>query len=56
MKKPIILCIMDGYGLSTSNEGNCIAKANKPNLDRIFKEYPTTTILASGEAVGLPEG
>ena len=56
MKKPIILCIMDGYGLSSSNNGNCIAQANKPNLDRIFNEYPTTTILASGEAVGLPEG
>ncbi len=56
MKKPIILCIMDGYGIAPSTAGNCIAKANKPNLDRIFKEYPTTLIEASGEAVGLPEG
>lgn len=56
MKKPIILCIMDGYGLAPAGAGNCIAEAKKPNLERIFKEYPTTTIRASGEAVGLPEG
>lgn len=56
MKKPIILCIMDGYGLAPAGKGNCIAAAHKPSLDRIFKEYPTTTIRASGEAVGLPDG
>lgn len=56
MKKPIILCIMDGYGIAPSSKGNCIAKAKKPNLDRIFNEYPTTFIQASGEAVGLPNG
>lgn len=56
MKKPIILCIMDGYGISNQLDGNCIAKANKPNLDRIFKKYPITLIQASGEAVGLPDG
>ena len=56
MKKPIILCIMDGYGISNNPTGNCISRANKPNLDRIFDEYPTTLIEASGEAVGLPEG
>lgn len=56
MKKPVILCIMDGYGISKETKGNCILQANKPNLDRIFNEYPTTLIEASGEAVGLPEG
>ena len=56
MKKPIILCIMDGYGISEPKAGNCVAAANTPNLDRIFKEYPTTLIEASGEAVGLPKG
>lgn len=56
MKKPIILCIMDGFGIAPNNPGNCITQAKKPNLDRIFKEYPTTLIQASGEAVGLPEG
>ena len=56
MKKPIILCIMDGYGLSNSDVGNCINKAKKPNLERVFSTYPTTLIEASGEAVGLPDG
>lgn len=56
MKKPIILCIMDGYGISNQLEGNCILQANKPHLDKFFNEYPTTFIKASGEAVGLPEG
>ena len=56
MKKPIILCIMDGYGISEPKKGNCVIAAKKPNLDRIFNEYPTTLIEASGESVGLPEG
>ena len=56
MKKPLILCIMDGYGLREDTYGNCVAKANKPNIDRFFKTYPHTRIEASGEAVGLPEG
>ena len=56
MKKPIILCIMDGYGIAENKAGNCISKAHKPNLDCIFNKYPTVLIEASGEAVGLPEG
>ncbi len=56
MKKPIILCIMDGFGISNIVEGNCIKQANKPNLDKFFETHPTTLIQASGEAVGLPEG
>jgi 2,3-bisphosphoglycerate-independent phosphoglycerate mutase len=56
MNKPIILCIMDGYGISHKKHGNAIMEAKKPNLDRIFKEYSYTEIAASGEAVGLPEG
>lgn len=55
-KKPVILCIMDGYGLRDNNHGNAILKAKKPNLDRFFSTYSYTTINASGEAVGLPEG
>ena len=55
-KRPVLLCIMDGYGIAECGEGNAVCKANKPNLDRIFKEYPTCIIDASGEAVGLPEG
>jgi len=56
MGKPIILCIMDGFGLRSETNGNAIYEAKKPNLDRFFKEYSFTKIRASGEAVGLPEG
>ncbi len=55
-KNLVMLLIMDGYGIRDNKNGNAIASAKKPNLDRLFKEYPNTTILASGEAVGLPDG
>ena len=56
MKKPVILVIMDGYGIRKETYGNAIAKAKKPNLDRYFSTYPMTYIQASGIDVGLPEG
>lgn len=56
MKKPVMLIIMDGYGLADPSKGNAVSLAKHPNLDRIFKEYDTKTLDASGEAVGLPEG
>lgn len=56
MKKPIILCIMDGYGIRHVEKGNAIFTAKKPNLDKIFAKYPYTEIQTSGEAVGLPDG
>ena len=56
MKKPITLIIMDGFGLSDSVKGNAIKAAKTPNLDEIFKNYPTTKISASGLDVGLPDG
>lgn len=56
MKKPVILVIMDGYGIRTETYGNAIAKAKKPNLDRFFATYPYTQIEASGIEVGLPQG
>ncbi len=56
MKKPVILCIMDGYGIRSDKKGNAIYEAKKPNLDRFFATHPYTEIEASGEAVGLPEG
>jgi len=52
----ILLLVMDGFGISTSKEGNAIALASKPNVDRIFADYPYTTLSASGLDVGLPEG
>ena len=60
MKRPLILIIMDGFGISELNETsqkiNAIKFAKTPNLDEIFKSNPYTLIKASGEAVGLPEG
>ena len=56
MKKPVTLIIMDGYGLAPAGEGNAISQAKKPNLDKMFKEYPNATLGASGEDVGLPDG
>jgi 2,3-bisphosphoglycerate-independent phosphoglycerate mutase len=56
MKKPVILIIMDGYGIRSETYGNAIAKAKKPNLDKFFSSYPNTLIQASGIDVGLPVG
>ena len=55
-KKPVALIIMDGYGLNETIEGNAIAAAKTPNLDKYFSEYPHTKLEASGLAVGLPDG
>ena len=56
-KKPVLLCIMDGFGW-TPNEtyGNAVVAAKKPFLDSLMAKYPMTTIDASGMAVGLPDG
>jgi 2,3-bisphosphoglycerate-independent phosphoglycerate mutase len=54
--KPITLIIMDGFGISPEVEGNAIAAAKKPNIDRIWDAYGCTTIGSSGLDVGLPEG
>lgn len=60
MKKPLILIIMDGFGISGKSEisekTDAIKSANTQNLDKIFKSNPYILIKASGEAVGLPEG
>lgn len=55
-KRPIVLCIMDGYGLNTRIDGNAVRLANTPNLDDLMALYPNTTIKACGLPVGLPEG
>ena len=55
MKKPLVLMILDGFGIAPV-EGNAIAAANKPNLDKIVAENPHTQIGASGMDVGLPDG
>ncbi len=55
-KRPTVLMILDGYGLNDKTEGNAIAEANTPVIDRLMKEYPYVKGYASGMAVGLPEG
>ena len=56
MKKPLALIIMDGFGLRKETEGNAIAAAKHPNLDRLWETCPHTQIGASGMDVGLPDG
>ena len=55
MKKPLILMILDGFGIAPEN-GNAIKAAKKPNIDRLFSSNPITQIGASGMDVGLPDG
>ncbi len=52
----VTLIILDGFGLNKKTFGNAIAAAGTPNLDKLIKKYPYTTLKASGEAVGLPAG
>lgn len=56
MKKPVLLCIMDGFGKNDSDFGNAIVAASTPRLDEIMKNNPLTYIGASGMDVGLPDG
>ncbi len=56
MKKPVVLMVLDGYGLNDNPEGNAIAMANTPVMDRLMEEYPFVKGNASGLAVGLPDG
>ena len=53
---PVVLVILDGWGLSENKVGNAIANARKPNMDGFWAKYPHTKVIASGEDVGLPEG
>ena len=55
-KKPVVLMILDGYGLNDKVEGNAVREANTPVMDRLMKEYPFVRGNASGMAVGLPDG
>ncbi len=53
---PVTLIIMDGWGLNPRKEHNAIALANTPYFDYIWNNWPSATLEASGEAVGLPAG
>ncbi|MFA4858159.1 MAG: 2,3-bisphosphoglycerate-independent phosphoglycerate mutase [Candidatus Margulisiibacteriota bacterium] len=54
--KPLVLIIMDGWGIRAKRDANAIALAGTPNLDALTKKYPSTQLGCSGEDVGLPEG
>ena len=54
--RPLVLCILDGFGESAEREGNAIRLATTPNLDALARDYPRTLIGTSGLDVGLPPG
>lgn len=51
---PVVVIVMDGYGLPASDVGSAIAAARKPTLDRLFAGYPNIRLRAHGTAVGMP--
>ena len=55
-KKPVVLMILDGYGLNDKKEHNAVAEAKTPVMDKLMAEYPFVKGNASGMAVGLPDG
>lgn len=55
-KQPVALIILDGFAFREEVKGNAVAQAHKPNFDRYWNSYPHATLVASGEAVGLPDG
>jgi 2,3-bisphosphoglycerate-independent phosphoglycerate mutase len=54
--RPVVLCILDGWGHREDRESNAVSQANTPNLDRLFETSPHALIDASGGEVGLPAG
>ncbi|WP_187478024.1 2,3-bisphosphoglycerate-independent phosphoglycerate mutase [Amniculibacterium sp. G2-70] len=56
MSKKAILAILDGWGIGSNPEVSALAQAKTPNMDGFLKNFPHTTLEASGLAVGLPEG
>jgi 2,3-bisphosphoglycerate-independent phosphoglycerate mutase len=54
--KPVLLIVLDGWGLNPRKDGNAIAQQGTPNLDALEREFPVSRLLTSGLAVGLPEG
>lgn len=54
--KPVVLCILDGWGAREESDNNAILMANTPNYDAICDKYPSAFLKTSGMSVGLPEG
>ncbi len=53
---PVVLCILDGLGLSPSKKGNAFKLAKTPNIDALKRKFPSATLKTHGSSVGLPEG
>ncbi|MBU3924681.1 2,3-bisphosphoglycerate-independent phosphoglycerate mutase [Patescibacteria group bacterium] len=56
MYKPVVLLILDGWGINFNSQGNAIAQANTPTIDSLWRHYPALALQASSIAVGLPWG
>lgn len=56
MTRPVVLCILDGWGVAAESHGNAVALAHTPNFDRVMRECPTATLVTYGPDVGLPSG
>jgi 2,3-bisphosphoglycerate-independent phosphoglycerate mutase len=54
--EPVVLVILDGFGINPRKEGNAVASASKPNLDALLRDYPNSRLSMSGLDVGLPAG
>ncbi len=55
-KRPLVLAILDGWGVRAAEDNNAVALARKPTFDRLLREFPSTTLRASEHYVGLPDG
>jgi 2,3-bisphosphoglycerate-independent phosphoglycerate mutase len=53
---PVVLLILDGWGIGRDEPGNAVLHARTPTMDRLWADYPHATLLTSGEDVGLPAG
>ena len=53
---PVVLVILDGWGIAPPGPGNAVDLADTPVFDALWARYPRATLAASGEAVGLPPG
>ena len=54
--RPVVLMILDGYGLNDNPEGNAVLQAKRPVMESLMRDYPFVKGYASGLAVGLPDG
>ena len=54
--RPVILIVLDGFGLNGDQESNAVAAAKAPLIESLLRDFPQTRLQASGESVGLPEG